>query len=260
MVNSKEKLSTRRGVYFLQEAREHLDYVSFGSLKLKSGARQSVGFSDKSNRFKVVNAPEDGKYKVGQYVWGHHFIYKNPVAFLKDTFATLETNIWFAGQSPTTPENLDEELVIFKPYEEPEMASNGIIYQLKKENAKAGTVLIGMEKNATITFIINKEYEMFYGEERFFVVDRKWITSVNGEPYGEYYLCDYMEHTEHYRGGILYYGQAGVRLKYGFDSVNGFIAKLYNPKLPLHGKVAILDKKGEYSRVSEGRGIVAVLS
>ena len=263
MVNSKEKLYTRKGVYFVEESRDHYDFISFGSLKLKTGGRQSVGFSDHSNRFKVVHAPEDGKYAVGDYVWGHHMIYKSPVSFIHNTYATLESNLWFKGQTPDSPQSSLDGLVIFKAYVEEEKASNGIVYQLKKEDVSRGVVLHGdLPKGSVITYWKNKEYEMFYGEERFFIVETDNITTLNGQPYGDFYFCDFFENEERLINGITFFGQAAAIRRYGFDSIQGHIAKLYNPKLPLHGKVAILNKKWEYSKVADGesRGIVAVLT
>jgi hypothetical protein len=262
-MNLNENFSTLSGVYFVEESREHFDFLTYGLLKLKTGARQSTGYSDHSNRFRVVKAPLNGKYSVGDYVWGHHLIYSHPVSFMKGVFATLESNIWFSGQTPETPKGLDEEVTIFKPFIEYEKSSNGIVYQLKKENVLRGSVLHGkLPVGSIITYWLNKEYEIFYGEERYFIIDNRWITSLNGEPYNEFYRCEYFDSEEVVVNGITLYGKLAAMLKYNIEQTNGYLAKLYNPKLPLHGKVAILNKKWEYSTVAgnDGRGIIAVLT
>lgn len=256
MLKSKEKFSTLGGKYIVKESREHIDFISFGSLTLKSAARESFAYSDKSNRFEVMYAPEGGLFSVGEHVWGHHFIYDSP---FKDCYATLEDNLWFAGDSPTKATKLKDGMVIFKPLKQTEKASNGIVYELAKEVDLVGVVVDGpLPKGAQITFVKNKEYEMFYGEERYFVVDIEQVTTVNGEPYGEFYACENFLKYQTEIDGLTVFGQEGKIRELGFSKIKrGILCKLHNTKLPHHGKYAVLQKMKDFGK--EGADIVGVL-
>lgn len=238
------KLSTLRGKYLLREKRDFFDAVKRGDLELDLTVKTGFVYSDFSNCCEVVAAPTDGKYRVGETVWVHHFVFDDRVRddqFGEPLYATREENIFFAGESPLECD--DEDFVVFQYLKTKEKEINGIVAQIATEDDRRGRVVAGaLPKDAVITYRLNKELEFFHNEEQYLLIEKDWITSVNGKPYGDWYETDDFENTYFDCGFIHLKGQIGAKTQLKMQlagTKKEKIVKLNNPSLPLHGKTVI---------------------
>jgi hypothetical protein len=246
MANTKEKyadFSTLNRKYLVRELKEGFETIERNGLKLHTAKK--TGFEDTanfSNRCEVVVAPEGGKYKRGENVFVHHGIATD--RFRNDWFgevlyATREENIWFKGEKPE--DLVDDELIIFKYLKKDIEEHNGIVTQVSSVDELRGEVVSGaLPKGVEITYRINKEMEFFFNEEQYLITEKKFITSVNGKPFGEWYEYDDFEDEYFDEGLITLKGQLGAQRKYKIEPKHTQkIIKLNNELLPLHGKVVL---------------------
>lgn len=246
----RKNVTTFNNSYLLEENRDSFDKVKRGDLELQIAARTGNQYTNFSNKFNVVEAPKDGKYKVGDVVWGHHFILDQTA--YDGLFYANEEQIWFKGN--TLLEVNDENIVVFVPYlhEEIERPSGIVVISYDSSNEHTygdrGKVVSGggLPVGSEIYYLKNRDYELWENEIMYFVVDKDFVCMVNGEPFGEWYVTKVINDTD------LYFSH-DIRLPRG-----GVIALLQNPNLPYDGKYGLLSRRPSQSFVSPDKilGIV----
>lgn len=240
-------LSTLRGKYLLKELRDGFDVIEKNGVTIYKRPSEGFELANFSMKCEIIACPEDGKYGKGQHVFVHHFV-KNDVwssNFSTDeVLATVEENILFAGESP---EDCNEkDVVVFKYLKKKEDATDsGIVTQLGFTDEYKGEVVSGaLNKGDIITYRTNKELEIFWEEEQYLYIDVMNITSVNGEPVGNWYEVDDFEEEYFDTGIIQLKGQTGLSKKYDIElKGKQKIVRLNNPKLPYHGRMVLCQER-----------------
>jgi len=240
---STQKLTTINKAYLLKERRDGFDEIQHGSLTLTMQAREGNEFTNFSQRFEIVACPsKDSKYKKGDIVWGHHFIIKQKA--FDDLFYAGESQIWFKADKIT--DLVDDDIVVFQYvlHEETQTASGLTLINYndqkttaKEKGIKCRVVSGALLKGSEMRFYKNRQQEVWQNEEQYLLTDKKFITEVNGVPYGQWYEAKLVDDIDLYK-------QYKTRIK------KGFIVLLNNPELPYHSELALVQKKPVLSFVN----------
>lgn len=251
-----KKFSTINSKYLLTELRDGFDYVKDDGFEIRIRTREGFKYNDFSQRCKVIAAPEDGMYKVGDIVWVHHFVmddvYDGTFDGITDglIYATREENILFKGSSPE--DCVRDGITVFKYLKQEQELSDGVITKVKKDDDFSGIVVAGdIPKGTVIKYKLNMELELWHNEEQFLVIDTENIMAVNGEPFMDWYEFDPLDDEKFDFGWGFLTGQVGVQEKLGtYVTKKQKIVKLKNPNLKLDGALAIVqdDWSSKYTK------------
>jgi hypothetical protein len=253
-MDKNEIVNTLGKTYIVRELKEGFDDFSLGEtdVKIQMRPRQGVGkFTNFSNRCEILVAPENGKYKVGQSVFVPNAVVDNKISpkiaeslgvnikYLSGSLYLGEHNILFEGEDITKIEG--DEWSVFQIKKQSEVVENGITI-IDPEDDTIGYVICGaLNKGDKITWVSSKRIEIWQKEKQYWVTHKDWITSVNDEPYGEYYRIDNYSKRSGKVNGIELKGQTYARKLFGLSIPDKKyeIIDLYNPCLPNHGKSAL---------------------
>jgi co-chaperonin GroES (HSP10) len=195
----------------------------------------------------VVAAPEKGKYGRGESVFVHHLVKDDAWSenfSTKEVLATVEENILFSGTSPE--DCADRDVVVFKYLKKKEEKSeSGIYTQVSYTDEYKGEVVAGgLPKGSIITYRENKELEIWHNEEQYLFMDLVNVTSVDGEPCGDWYEVNDFSDVYFDTGIVALKGQTALAKKYNIE-LRGRqkIAKLKNENLPYHGKMVLCQER-----------------
>jgi hypothetical protein len=245
------KFSTLRGVYLLKEDRSGFDTIKLtDDVTLFMRPREGFASTNFSNCCRIVHSPENGKYSVGERVWVHHFIvdqrFKRNNKFGEEIYAR-EEQIFFSAEDITNFK--DPDVCVFQYLSTGEHASNGVIIPASTDDNKGRVVTGCFPGGSVIEFVPNKEYEIFFNEKQYLVIDKRHVTSLDGIPYGDYYRIDAFENFEYQGNFGIIKGQLGKQLHEKISLPQKLsLALLYSPSLELDGKTAIVNTpKGKWA-------------
>jgi hypothetical protein len=241
-----ESVNSLGKVYFVKEIKEGFDEFNLGDtdIRIQMRPRTGVGkYTNFSKHCEVKVAPENGKYKVGQQVWVPHLVADNkPSNRLAQKHGLLycgEHNIMFAGKDITKIKS--DDWVVFRIKQQSEVEKNGITL-IEEEDDSIGFVVCGfLPEGSKITWVSSKRIEIWQKEVQYWVTHKEWVTSLDDEPYGDYYRIDNYKERSGEINGITLKGQPYAQKKFGVvpKDKRYEIIDLYNPCLPNHGKSAL---------------------
>jgi len=252
-----ENITTVDKNYLLREDRSAFDVVKLGELEIFKAKPEGFKYNNCSNKFIVEAAPANGKYSVGDSVWGEHRIMDTPVdvdgVLL---YAAKEQSIWLNAEDPSLHDS--DEIVSFEYLKEEEFMSNGVVAGVATIRWEKGVVTSGpLPKGSVITYWMDREYEFWYNERQILVIDPRNVTSVDGEVHGDWCELDDMEDVD-FECGLLYLrGKFGAMKKLGYDKCTSRIAKCKSTDPELNDKVVLTASRGRYVHKSLIDGVVA---
>ncbi len=249
---SVEKFSVIGNKYFAVEVKEGFDKFNLGDtdIKIEMRPRTGVGkYTNFSNHVKIIARTENGKYSIGDHVWVSNKVVDSSFVAGEEfgehkgekIYHFPEEGVAFFGDDITTAKS--EHWVLAKHKEHSIKEQNGIAIVENEKHNVLTVVNSGDDSipvGAYIEFIRTKRVEFWQNEKQYWAILRDLVTSVNGEPYGEYYRLDEFDEFEYEVGGIVIKGNKAAQAKYRVEPTRyQRLAQLINPKLPYHNKVAI---------------------
>ena len=268
--SSAENLKTIRSNYLLTEIKEGFSEFELGDtgIEIKIGKHEGVAqYSNFSKRCRVIAAPEGGKYKVGASVWVTHLIKDTLMdgARISESLRGTEVmycheqNILFECDDLTELESQEWIISKAKPKEEKEIGGFTVVEGM--DDLEAYVICGALEKGQRITWWEQSpRVELFQNEVQFWAVHKNDVTSINGEPVGEFYrVDDFKDSTFEYRG-IELKGTQAKMAELGIERTKGcVIARLENPALEHHGCICLVRKPRRKSLIHQSQ-VHAILS
>lgn len=253
-----ENIITVEKNYLLSEDRSAFDTVKLGLLEIFKARPEGFKYNNCSNKFFVVAAPVNGKYKVGESVWGDHRIMDTPVELDgKMLFAAKEESLWLVAEDPS--EHNDEHILSFEYLKEEEYMSNGIVAGVATTRWEKGVVLSGtLPRGTVITYWMDREYEVWYNERQILLLSLHHVTSIDGEVCGEWCELDDMEEDEFDCGFLFLRGKLGLMKKLGYDSCTSRIAKCKSADPEFNDKIVLTGRRGKFVHKNLIEAIVPV--
>lgn len=263
-------VKTIRGNYLMREIKEGFDHFSLGdtSIEIKMMPRTGVGrYTNFSKRCEVLAAPEEGKYKVGASVWVPHLI--------KDTLFDggrihsdlrgvevmycNEQNILF--ECDNLLDLKSDEWIITKVKPEEKREVNGITVIDDFDDLEAYCLAGAMSDNELITWWEQQpRVELWQKEVQYWAVHIDNVSSVNGEPYGDFYKVDTFGGFRFERKGITLKGMIAKMAELKIERMKGcVIARLENPRLEYHEAICLVRKPKRKSLIHQSQ-VYATLS
>jgi hypothetical protein len=241
-----EKITTVDKNYLVSEDRSAFDTVKIGMLEIFKARPEGFKYNNCSNKFIVVAAPVNGKYAVGDSVWGEHRIVDTPVEVDGQAlFAAKEESLWLKAEDPS--EHNDEHIISFEYLKEDEYMSNGIVAGVATTRWEKGVVLSGpLPKGTVITYWTDREYEVWYNERQILLLSLHHVTSIDGEVCGDWCELDDMNEKEFECGFLYLRGKLGLMKKLGYDFCNSRIAMCKSADPEFDGKMVLTLKRGKY--------------
>ena len=251
-----KNITTVENNYLLREDRSAFDVVKLGMLEIFKSRPEGFKYNNCSNKFIVEAAPANGKYSVGDSVWGEHRIMDTPVEIDGELlFAAKEQSLWLKAEDPSVHDS--NEIVSFEYLKEEEFMSQGIVAGVATTRWEKGVVTSGpLPKGSVITYWLDREYEFWYNERQILVIDPNHVTSVDGEVYGDWCEIDDMEGEDFQCGFLFLRGKFGLMKKLGYGACNSRIAKCKSTDPELNGKVVLTRSRGKYVHKSLIEGVV----
>ena len=259
-----ENLEDVNEKYFSVEVKDGFDKFELGDtgIEIEMRPRTGVGkYTNFSNHVEVIGRTEGAKYPIGTHLWVANTVVDSkfigdehfgehedkPIYHFKDG------GVAFVGADITTA--YSEHWVLGKTKEHKIEEKNGItLYNaenpniLEVVNSNEDDIPAGSE----IEYIHGRRVEFWQKEVQYWAVMKTRVASVDGEPYGKFYKMDEFEELEYEQNGILMTGNKAAQIKYDcIPAKHQKLARLLNPKLPFHNKVALVYQTKSRARYAE---------
>jgi len=257
MKNDVENLKTIKGKYLAVEIKHNFDDFKLGDTDIEIKMMPRTGtksYNNFSKHCKIVCSYEGSTLPVGTHFWTRHQVmdtafdgkYISSELKGESVLATREPNIIFIGEDLKTAKSsgFDGKPWILTQTLQQRKETKGELEIVKGIDNSRAVVINGqgvVEDGAEITWLSGGRIEYWEKEIQYWAVRVDRITSVNGEPFGNFYELDLFEEFEIERNGIVYKGKQAAEMEYGVNtSRKEHLAKLNNPSLEHHDKVAIV--------------------
>ena len=264
MTSSVNNLETINEKYFAVEVKEGFDKFELGNtgVKIEMRPRTGVGkYTNFSKHVKVIGVSEGCKHPVGTHAWVSHMVVDE--SFVGDDlfgeykgekiYHFKDGGISFIGEDITTADS--EHWILCKNRKQRIKENNGIALVdaenpniLEVVNSNEADIPVGSE----IEYIHGKRVEYWQKEVQYWAVMKDRVCSVDGKPYGKYYLLDEFDELEYEHNGLLLKGKKAAQVKYNcIPAKHQKLARLHNPLLPYDGKMALVYQTKRKVRYAE---------
>jgi|TARA_R110000782_G_scaffold16029_3_gene46369 hypothetical protein len=249
MANSVDNFEAIGDKCIAVEVKEGFDNFNLSGtdVRIEMRPRTGVGkFTNFSKRVEVIIDNPNTKYPKGTHLWVSHMVvnggFFNEDISDKKLYPIFDGNVAFVGGDITNVTS--DNWVLIKNRPARTSSKNGVI-NYEDERNDIGIIVSdnfeGLNAGDEITWLPGKRSEFWQKEVQYWGILREQITSRNGEPFGSFYEMDKFDSLEFENNGITVRGKEAAQIKYKVQPKrHQYLARLSNPNLPYHNKVAIV--------------------